>query len=227
MTAIGVRTIHFLTMPVLQNVRPMVQVVIDRTICDAPLSKSGFIEGSDKGFGIFELWILRLGYFISRQSGVSAFKGDLLVLFHPHKNIDGEFLNRLVAYVSSGGKVLILDSPENTNSKANNLLSPFGMTLTRRSRQADNLQPVIKEWPVVEVNSACEIKGGQPLIRLNGKPVASIARYGQGLVCIIGFGSRFTDYNMGVTEEVVPDANLRQVFELEFSILRAIIENRL
>jgi hypothetical protein len=32
---------------------------------------------------------------------------------------------------------------------------------------------------------------------------------------------------MGVTGDVEPDANLRQVFDLEFALMRAILENKL
>ena len=34
--------------------------------------KGGFIAGKPEGFGIFERWILRLGYFTSRRSGLSG-----------------------------------------------------------------------------------------------------------------------------------------------------------
>ena len=43
----------------------------------------------------------------------------------------------------------------------------------------------------------------------------------------LGFGSRFADSNMGTTGDVVPNPELRQVFDLQFALLRAIIEDRL
>ncbi len=222
---IGIRAIHPWSMPAPQRIRPMVQVVIDRTICDAPLSKGGFIEGTEKGFGIFEQWILRLGYFISRRSGDSIFEGNLIVFFHPNQEVNHEFRDRLAHYVSWGGKVLILDSPENTNSTANSLLYPFDLTVDRSSNERGELSTP-DGWPSVDVHSACKIRGGQPLIRLNGTPVATSVRYGNGLVMVIGFGSQFTDRYMGVTDDVIPDANLQKVFELEFSILQTIIEDK-
>jgi hypothetical protein len=43
----------------------------------------------------------------------------------------------------------------------------------------------------------------------------------------IGFGSRFADPSMGVTGDIVPDAELRKVFDLRFALLRAIIQDQL
>jgi len=81
------RAIHKYSMPLPKAVRPMVEVVVDRTVCDAPLSRSGFIAGTRDGFGIFERWILRLGYFTSRKRGTDALSGELIVF--PHPNQDG------------------------------------------------------------------------------------------------------------------------------------------
>ena len=43
----------------------------------------------------------------------------------------------------------------------------------------------------------------------------------------LSFGSRFSDPFMGVTGDVEPDAELRKVFDLQFALLRALIENKL
>ena len=63
-------------------------------------------------------------------------------------------------------------------------------------------------------------------ISLDGAPVAATARYGQGSVTVIGFGSRFADAHMGVTGDVTPDAELRRVFDLEFTLLKDILSAR-
>jgi hypothetical protein len=82
-------------------------------------------------------------------------------------------------------------------------------------------------WPAVKVDAACEVSGGQPLVHLRDKPVAAWARYGEGTVAVIGFSARFCDQQMGVTGDVVPDAPLRQVYDFEFLLLRAIIQGAL
>jgi hypothetical protein len=39
------------------------------------------------------------------------------------------------------------------------------------------------------------------------------------------FASRFNDLNMGVVTDLVPDEAMRQVYELEYALLRGIIED--
>jgi len=222
----GVRAANRRAMPLPKQVRPMTLVVIDRTVCDVPLPKSGFIEGRNDRFGIFERWILRLGYFTSRRSGEEEMKGDMIVFFHPDLAVNDEFRNRLVRYVAEGGKVLVLDSPENASSTANSLLWPFGLTARRGTDQRGALA-VPAGWAQVNVDSSLEVAGGRPFAYINGKPVAATVRYGKGTVTLLGFATRFADGNMGVTGDVVPNADLLRVYNLEFSLLRAIVEDRL
>ncbi|MFX0202141.1 MAG: hypothetical protein ACFFCW_39015, partial [Candidatus Hodarchaeota archaeon] len=187
-----------------------------------PLSKSGFIAGKQKGFGIFERWILRLGYITSRRSGSEALTGDLVVFMDPNQTVTNNFREELVDYVELGGKVLILDSPANTGSTANSLLYPFGLTVTPNMQLRGQLKAPEK-WPVIRIDSTCEIKGGQAIASVTNIPVIARARYGRGTVTVVGFGSRFADAYMGVTGDVVPDNELRKVFDVQFAIFRDII----
>ena len=156
--ALGSRAIHRQGMPPPPLQRPMVQMVIDRTLCDGPLSDAGFIEGKEEGFGIFERWILRLGYFTSRRAATDPayFQGDALVFLCPHQPLPRGFRKKLVDYVRGGGKLLVVDSPGNANATAegaapadgsgsnspsasNELLEPFGLAVdfsAARKRQA-------------------------------------------------------------------------------------------
>jgi hypothetical protein len=209
-------------MPELEPVRPFTHVVIDRTTSDVPLSKSGFIAGAEDGFGIFERWILRLGWFTSRSRGDDVFAGDLLVFLSPSRPVDADFRASLDTYVASGGHVLVVDSPANAQSTANALLYPFGLTLepTARTRGALALP---EGWPAVTVDAACRVDGGTPLISIGGMPVAAIASHGQGTVTVLSFGSRFADRNMGATGDIVPNEQLRNVFDIEFTLLRSVL----
>ncbi|MBN1361470.1 MAG: hypothetical protein JW993_12805 [Sedimentisphaerales bacterium] len=218
-----VHGLHRASMPAPKPKRPFTHVVIDRTVCDAPLSKSGFIAGRPDGFGIFERWILRLGYFTSRREADDAFTGDALIFLHPNHEVSADFRKRLADYVAAGGKVLVLDSPANAFSTANALLGAFGLSVSRETRLAGPLETPVG-WPAtVSADAACEIEGGRPLVHINGRPVAATARFGDGSVTVVGFGSRFVDTNMGGTGDVLPDPQLRQVYELQFQMLRTII----
>jgi hypothetical protein len=206
--------------------RPLTWVTIDRTVCDGPLSKGGFIAGKADGFGIFERWILRLGYFIKRRSGADALQGDLIAFFYPTKPVSREFSDGLLHYVERGGKVLVLDSPTNKLSTAAALLEPFGLSQKPLPTQGGGIIGPAG-WPAVPIDGAHEISGGRPLFHLAGKPIGAVVHHGKGTIVAVGFGSRFSDAQMGVTGDVVPDENLRKVFDLQFALVRAIIQDKL
>ena len=118
--------------------------------------------------------------------------------------------------------MLILDSPANTQSTANLLLYPFGLSVDHTTPLTGPLA-VPEGWPAITVESACEVKGGTPLIRLGAASVASTVNHGQGAVTVIGFASRFTDRQMGVTGDAIPDPQLQAVYDLEFALLKSIL----
>jgi len=227
----AVRVLHRTGMPEPRNVRPMVRIVMDRTVNNVALPDSGFIDGKPMGFGIFERWILRLGYFTSRRSGADALRGDLLVVPYPTESSNPEYhqyRDQIARYVEAGGKLLVLDSPENAKSSANTLLWPYGVTVKREGTLSGTLLKVPAGWPsTVTVEAACEVTGGKPFAELSGKPVAASVAYGKGTVTVIGFGSRFCDAKYGYTGDVEPDPTLRRVFDLQFKLFRGIISGAL
>ncbi|MCX5654606.1 MAG: hypothetical protein NTY65_08180 [Planctomycetota bacterium] len=226
MGAAGVRAANRASVPPPQAVRPFVRVVMDRTVSDAVLGKGGFVGGLPEGFGIFEQWILRLGYFTARRAGDEAFTGDLLVVVHPRRAAPPGFREGLVRYVEEGGKVLVLDSADNAGSTANDLLAPFGLAVSATAGESGPLV-VPAGWPSTTVQAAREVTGGSPLVRIGGKAVAAVARRGKGTVTAVGFASRFNDLEMGVTTDMVPREPMRQAYELEYTLIGGIIEDRL
>ncbi len=222
---VAVRAMHRSATPAPTALRPFTHVVIDRTVCDAPLSRSGFISGQADGFGIFERWILRLGYFTSRREGRDAFSGDLLVFLYPRREVDADFRKQLADYVDGGGRVLVIDAPANGRSTANTLLHPFGMRIVNSPLLAGPLETP-EGWPAgVTAQNSGQIEGGTPLIRITGRPVAATVGFGTGTVTVVGFGAQFTDLNMGVTGDTIPNAAMRNLYELQFQLLLAILSD--
>jgi len=255
------RVAHRRAMPPPEPKEKLVRVVLDRTISAGRLPVNGFISGREDGFGIFERWILRLGYFFSRRiepetswerlhawSDALAGKckppglfdqADLVVFLYPRKAPSARLRKKLVQYVEKGGKLLVLDSPENGGSTANLLLEPFGLQVWRTREPLSGLllpdpragAKWAENWPTVSAKAALQVvrrdaegvSAHIPMVRLSGKTVAAQARYGKGSVTVVGFGSRFTDEQMGFSGDVEPDEQLRQVYELEFRLLRTLI----
>jgi hypothetical protein len=220
--AVGVRAAHRQAMPPPQAERPIVRVVMDRTLSGGKLPATGFVAGEEDEFGIFERWILRLGYFTWRREGPGVFEGDLAVFLNPDKPISKRLRERMVDYVADGGKILVVDSPTNERSTANEMLEPFGISIDGVTPEGGDL--ITRDGlPSAPVQPAWIVSGGKAFARLGDDPVGVSLRHGQGLVTFVGFGSRFADANMGVTGDVIPNDELKDVFELEFSILRATV----
>jgi hypothetical protein len=222
-----VNAAHAAAMRPPQPIKPMVRVVMDETVSVGKLPMGGFISGQEDGFGIFEMWMLRQGYFYTRRSGPDVFRDANVVVFaYPRQPVTDEFREHLRRYVEAGGRVLILDAIANKNSTANSLLLPFRLTAMHEAGATGALQ-LPPGWLGVNVTNACLVTGGQPLARVNGQPVAAFVRYGKGTVTVIGFGDAFNDLHMGVLADVVPNQQQQQLFELEYSFMRLIVDDTL
>ena len=219
------RAYHAYAMPPLEPHTRMVRVAIDRTLSKAPLPNGGFIAGKDDEFGLFERSVQRVGYFTFRAEADRATEGNMLVVMNPSAEPPDGFVDCIAAYVEAGGKLLLLDSPENRDSTANVLLEPFGLSVDPAGDLVGEVDAP-SHWPVVRVESSCVVSGGKAMMTLSGHTVAARAAHGKGAVIVVGFASRFTDGNMGVTGDVVPDAPLRKVYDLEHALLRYLVEGK-
>jgi hypothetical protein len=209
-------------MPELQPVRPLTRIVIDRTVCEGPLSRNGFIAGSEEGFGIFERWILRLGYFTARRASSDVFDGDVVVFLAPTRPPRPSFTQALTEYVSGGGKLLVIDSLTSESSTANQLLRPFGLRIDRKPSVAGNLR-TDNGWPEVPVGQAAAVHGGKPLAWIGSTCVGAHVQHGAGHVTAISFGSRLTDASMGGSGDVIPNQELKQVFAVQFALVESVV----
>jgi hypothetical protein len=224
----SVRAIHSAAMPVPERKKnvEMVNVGIDRTVSDAVISKGGFIGGLANGYGIFERWILRLGWFTQRGGAElleieGPNKKDMVVYLLPAKDVTEEYRERLVKYVENGGRVLVIDTPENPHSTANSLLKPFGMELRRPYTPLTGDIVSTLGLATVQTPNIYEVTGiHEALATVGGKAAAGTARYGKGSVTAIGFGARFSDTNFGVTGDVNPGEEMLKLYELQYGILR-------
>lgn len=221
----AVAAFHRHSMPTLEPVRPMVRVVLDRTVSDVPLSRGGFTQENGLGYGLFEQWIPRLGYFTSRRSGKAAFDGDVLIILCPQKSVSDDYRNALVEFVSKGGKLMVLDSPEVAGSTANNLLWPFGLGVNHAASRQGKL--ALKDgWPGIAVQAVCEVVGGEPFMWVDELPVASRVAFGQGRVMAVGFASVMNDSGLGGHWMAETNPEMLTRSDLLFTLVRALVEDR-
>ena len=67
----------------------------------------------------------------------------------------------------------------------------------------------------------------KPLGLIGERTVAGTKPFGKGSVTVIGFGTRFTDTNYGVTGDINPDAELMKVYEVQYGLLRWIMNGEI
>ncbi len=206
LASLAVASVHRWAMPTPECVRPEKCVVIDRTISTVPLSKGPYTEGGGEGYGLFEQWLARLDCQTVRKEGPEAFTGDVLVAICSSRSVSDDFRRQIEQYVDGGGKLLVIDSPENKDSTANGLLWPFGLSVRHDHAWKGKLTAANKLLPV-DVEKACEVVGGQPVAKIDKYPVAAVVRHGKGSVMAIGFASLWNDAGMGETWVVPLDAN--------------------
>jgi hypothetical protein len=275
----AVAVAHTTAMPLPQpkEDRPLVRVAMDRSVSSARLPINGFMDGRINGFGIFERWALRLGYFTSRRDAPQTFASDvdLLVIAYPRQEVSQRYREQLEAYVSGGGRLLVIDSAKNSakvmedekkekaksarliakslrrgaadegdepeepeepdhcdeappevlaeKSTANDLLEPFQMSIECEPELQGPLKTA-HGLPPVPVNAAVEVRGGKPFAWVDGRPVAAQQMHGQGVVVVVGFGDRLCDQQMGITGDIEPDAEMKKVYDVAYSLLRGIVE---
>ncbi|MHC4401653.1 MAG: hypothetical protein ACYTG0_18435 [Planctomycetota bacterium] len=232
-------SVHRLSMPKPRLLDPnarMTHVVIDRTVSAVPLSLGAETQGDGRGYGLLEQWIWRLGYSSRRAGRLEGLGGDALVVICPTRSVPHAFREALVRYVASGGRLLVIDSPDSVGSTANSLLWPFGMAVVHATAKGGELA-LADGWPGVPVEASCEIQGGEPLMWVDGMPAAARVRYpeGGGSVMAIGFGSFFNDAAMGYHWMLTPDEEqlgradldreLLTRYDVLFALVRGLVED--
>ena len=230
--------------PLPPAVRPKPCVVIDRTTSCVPLADGAFLQDQEgKGYALLEQWIPRLGYVTAERQGAAAFSGDALVVLCPTVAPGRQFCDRLARYVADGGKLLVIDSAENSaHSTANELLRPFGLAFSYNEgcrgrltleKGVGNLlckapgglsQQKVPD-PFFQVDHACQVQGGQAIATVGKKQiVAAVAIHGKGRVMAVGLGHVWNDAHMGMQWWHYPDATEKARYEALFTLLQAVVE---
>ncbi len=195
---------------------------------------SDFSKSQKENFNTFYVWSQRVGCFPSVEKNLedATRKGSLVVIINPVKQITQNDLNQLINYVSSGGKLLILDSVYNFDTKSNSILNNFGISITSNNEFMDSdiatnqnmLYESLNNHTIgSNINPYLSISGGTSiLIDDTGNSVFSIIQYGKGLVSVFVDSITFSQEVMGGVF-AIPDSNMRQIYDTEYYILESLM----
>ena len=119
----------------------------------------------------------------------------------------------------------MIDSPENTGSRANSLLWPFGLSIHHDRAWKGKLIDRAK-LPVVDIaqrqRGDRRAAGGQT----RQHPVAAAVKHGKGSVMAVGFGSLWNDKRMGEHWMLEPNATVRTRYDVLFGLLRPFFDGQ-
>ena len=178
---------------------------------------------------MFYQWVLRLGYypFTGKTLKEDMQDASLLIVINPDKQFAPDELDQLKDYLQKGGKLLLMDSVTNVGSTANDLLSCFGMKI-KGDRKVTLPSTYSTSWMSrMGQNSAFVIEGGDALFRsAEGDPILSVTQVGEGMIAVMTFSQLFTNPPMGGSYRVVPNQQQRDIYELEFNLLRGLAEGQ-
>jgi hypothetical protein len=219
--------------PSLEPRRSVERLTFDLEHGDYELPIFGFPQQYRRNYETFYIWTQRLGCAprVTFALEEALKKGDPLVLIRPTRSFAAAEIDAVRAFVADGGNILVLDSGDNDASTANEVLAPFGLALAANAASKDLVNPRDMA-SITSVRGGSDyqpglgartVKGGRALLfTALGEPVAAAATHGRGLVLAAGIGDSFCEPATG-GHAAVPDAEKRRLFEVEFTLIRALL----
>ena len=206
---------------------PYTKVIFEQEHGDYELPLKGFTKEREKSYEVFYQWVLRVGYypFTGKTLKEDLRDANILIIINPHQTFSPDELEKVKEYLQKGGRLLLMDGLTNTSSTANELLAPLGMNI-KRERRVTLPSTYSTSWMNrLGQNSAFHIEGGDARLHsTEGKPILSTSRIGNGMIAVMTFSQLFTNPPMGGSYRVIPNQQQREVYELEFDILRGLIK---
>jgi len=209
---------------------PVKTVIFDMEHSRYELPIFGFTQKYADSFEIFYQWVLRLGYYtdVAFDFDRALRSTDPIVVIRPKKAFPPETIAAARESLERGGSILVLDSPGNATSTANEFLGPFQLGFSAGgARGASILEPQTGSR-VCGLRGGRAVTGGTVLLSTDANsPIAAYSQVGKGHLIVAGLADRFVDVQMGGSNRAVPDQEMRAVFELEFALLRGLVEGNL
>ena len=204
---------------------PVTQIVFEMQHGDYELPVFSFPQKFFKSYEVFYQYVLRLGYYTTIDFDLKqATAGkDPIVIIRPVRPFTGEEIEAVDKFLRRGGSLLVLDSPSNMKSTANELLKPFGLSFLEGMCRGSMAREPASGSSICRISGAVAVSGGNPLLVTDaGEPVVAAAKVGSGQIVAVGLADRFNDMLMGGGTRTLPDRDLRGAYELEFELMRGL-----
>lgn len=209
---------------------PYTKVVFEQEHGNYELPLKGFTKEREKSYEVFYQWVLRVGYypFTGKTLEEDIQDASLLIIINPDKPFSPDELDQLKSYLQNGGKLLLMDTATNQSTTVDELLAYFGMSIKRERKVLLPASYSTSWMSRTGQNSACAIEGGEGLLNsTDGHPILSKVPVGKGMIAVMTFSQLFTNPHMGGSYRVVPSTQQREIYELQFNILRGLVEGNL
>ena len=195
----------------------------DRQYSHFELPADMLIHPSAVDFHTFFVWSQRVGCVprVSAELPSSLNGSGGLVMINPSRPIPPPALQKLQDYVNRGGVLYVLDSPTNSASAANSILSPFALGLTNCLLAKQAVFNAAGE--LVASNRTAKVTcGGEGILFTEKRqPVLCSKREGKGTVIVAGDAELFANASLGTTA-TVPDENQRRLYRVIFDLFRLV-----
>ena len=224
------QSIAHMTYPLPQPSTPYTKVVFEQEHGDYELPLKGFTKEREKSFEVFYQWVLRVGYYPFTGSTLEEDlkNAAILIIINPHRRFRSDELAQVDTYLQQGGRLLLMDGASNNDSTANELLAPFGMKIVRENKVTLPSSYSTPWMSRMGYNSAFAIEGGDAILHSVEKiPILATAHRGKGMIAVMTFSQLFANPTMGGSYRVEPNQTMREIYQLQFDILRGLVQGDL
>lgn len=165
------------------------EIVFDQTLCSGtlPIWHESHDQMPDNFWGLF-MAVARSG--LEPRAGLQpldSLSGRAAVFVWPKRPLPRGYMARIERFVASGGTLIVCDDRIAAGSAANELLAPFGLSLTDPLDGRRLRAEAAPEGDEIELGRSASVRGGQALLADSaGDPIAALARHGNGQVLALG-----------------------------------------
>ena len=170
------------------------------------------LEDMENDYNVFFVWTQRVGCYPSLEKTLedSMSNGDAVVIINPRVSFDDEEINMVSSYVRNGGKLLLMDTVDNTGSTSNQLLQLFDVWFSENS-----------------TDNKLEINGYNLDISISedNTTILAVKEWGNGVIVVMVDSYLFSDEKMGPLQRffTIPNDKQKWIYNLEYYIFEELL----